>query len=233
MNISIVIPVFNENRVIVGTINNIKKYLAANNIIGEIIVVNDFSTDNTLGILKNITDIKVLQNKKNHGKGYSVRKGVLAATGDWILFMDADNSTDISELGKFRKYLNDFDILIASRALSDSNIVVKQKKIKIILGRFGNFIIRLMIDRRIKDTQCGFKMFNKKVQPLFKKLTIEGFGFDFELIWLVKKNNLKIKEMPVTWINDFRSSVKWWHYPQVFMNVLKVRLNDLFGKYNE
>jgi dolichyl-phosphate beta-glucosyltransferase len=232
MNISVVIPAFNESKVIADTINKIKKYFVANSITNEIIVVDDFSTDDTLRVLGNIPDIKVLPNKKNHGKGYAVRQGVLAAQYEWILFMDADNSTDISELDKFRKYMDDFDILIASRALSDSNVVVKQKKIKIILGRFGNLIIRWLIDRRIRDTQCGFKMFNKKVQPLFKKLTIEGFGFDFELIWLVKKNNFKIKELPVTWANDYSSSVKWWHYPKVFLEVFKVRINNLFGKYD-
>lgn len=232
MNISVVIPAFNESKVIADTIKKIKKYFEINNIIYEIIVVEDFSADNTLEILKNIADIKVLSNKKNHGKGYAVRKGVLATQYEWILFMDADNSTDISELDKFRKYLNDYDILLASRALGDSNVIVKQKKIKIILGRFGNLIIRWLIDRRIKDTQCGFKMFNKKVKPLFEKLTIEGFGFDFELIWLVKKNNFRIKELPVTWANDNSSSVKWWHYPKVFLEVFKVRINNLFGKYN-
>ncbi len=232
MNISVVIPAFNEATVIAETIKKIKKYLQSNNIVGEIIVVDDCSTDSTLAVLKNISDIKVLKNLRNHGKGYSVRKGVLSAKQDWILFMDADNSTDISELDKFSKYLSDYDVLIASRALPESNIVVKQNIIKITLGRLGNLVIRLLIDPRIKDTQCGFKLFNKKVQPLFNKITIDGFGFDFELIWLIKKNNLRIKEVPVTWVNDFASSVKWWHYPKVLAEVLAVRINNLLGKYN-
>ncbi|MFA6253092.1 MAG: glycosyltransferase [Patescibacteria group bacterium] len=231
MNISVVIPAFNESTVIAETIKKIKKYFKINNIVGEIIVVDDCSTDNTLAILKNISDIKVLKNLKNHGKGYSVRKGVLVASQDWILFMDADNSTDISELDKFRKYLADYDALIASRALVESNVVVKQNIIKVTLGRAGNLIIRLLIDPRIKDTQCGFKLFNKKVQALFNKITIKGFGFDFELVWLIKKNNLRIKEVPVTWVNNFTSSVKWWHYPKVLLEVLAVRINNLLGKY--
>lgn len=231
MNISVVIPAFNEAPVIAETIKKIKNYLQSNNIVGEIIVIDDCSTDDTLAVLKNISDIKVLKNLKNHGKGYSVRKGVLLAKEDWILFMDADNSTDISELDKFSKYLADYDVLIASRALPESNIVVKQNIIKVTLGRAGNLIIRLLIDPRIKDTQCGFKLFNKKAQPLFNKITINGFGFDFELIWLIKKNNLRIKEVPVTWVNDFTSSVKWWHYPKVLAEVLAVRINDLLGKY--
>lgn len=231
MNISVVIPAFNEAPVIAETIKKIKNYLQSNNIVGEIIVIDDCSTDDTLAVLKNISDIKVLKNLRNHGKGYSVRKGVLLAKEDWILFMDADNSTDISELDKFSKYLADYDVLIASRALPESNIVVKQNIIKVTLGRAGNLIIRLLIDPRIKDTQCGFKLFNKKVQPLFSKITINGFGFDFELIWLIKKNNLRIKEVPVTWVNDFASSVKWWHYPKVLAEVLAVRINNLLGKY--
>lgn len=232
MNISVVIPAFNEATVIAQTIEKIKKYFIAQAISGEIIVVDDCSTDDTLLVLAKIDGVRVLRNLKNHGKGYSVRKGVLAATSDWILFMDADNSTDITELDNFIKYFTSYDILIASRALPESKIVVNQNKIKVFLGRLGNLLIRLLIDRRVKDTQCGFKIFNKKVQTLFNQMTLSGFGFDFELIWLVKKNNLKIKEMPVTWVNDYTSSVKWWHYPKVFLEVFKVRLNDMFGRYN-
>lgn len=232
MRISVVIPAFNEGLVIAQTIEKIQKYLTTQTMGGEIIVVDDCSTDNTLSELYKIKNIKVLRNLKNHGKGYSVRKGVLAATGDWILFMDADNSTDISELDNFQKYLETHDILIASRALPESKIVVNQNKIKVLFGRLGNLVIRLLIDRRIKDSQCGFKLFNKKVQPLFEKITINGFGFDFEIIWLVKKHHFKIKEIPVTWVNDYSSSVKWWHYPKVFLEVFKVRINNLFGKYN-
>ena len=232
MNISVVIPAFNEGEVIILTIEKIQKYFQTHAINSEIIVVDDCSTDDTLLKLKNMAGLKVIHNLKNHGKGYSVRKGVLAAQQDWILFMDADNSTDISELDNFRQYLADYDILIASRALKQSKIVVNQNKIKVTLGRMGNLVIRLFIDQRIKDSQCGFKIFNKKVQPLFKKITITGFGFDFELIWLIKKNNLKIKEIPITWINDSSSSVKWWHYPKVLLEVFKVRLNNTLGKYN-
>ena len=114
-----------------------------------------------------VPHVRVIDNKKNHGKGYSVRKGVLAAQQDWILFMDADNSTDISELDNFRQYLADYDILIASRALKQSKIVVNQNKIKVTLGRMGNLLIRLFIDQRIKDSQCGFKIFNNLSESMF------------------------------------------------------------------
>lgn len=233
MNISVVIPAFNEALVIAQTIAKVQKYLADRSIQSEIIVVDDHSTDDTLKILDSISGLTILRNLRNHGKGYSVRKGVMVAKQDWILFMDADNSTDISELDNFFKYIDDQDILVASRALIDSRILVEQKKIKIILGRLGNLLIRLLIDRRIKDTQCGFKLFNQKVQALFPLMTLDGFGFDFELIWLVKKNNFKIKEIPVTWVNDSSSSVKWWHYPKVFFEVFKVRWNDVLRKYDK
>lgn len=232
MNISIVIPAFNEASVIAQTIEKIKKYLASQSMTAEIIVVDDCSTDDTLQILQSLSGVKVLRNLRNHGKGYSVRKGVLAAQAEWILFMDADNSTDISELAHFLPHMADHDILVASRALHDSKVLVQQKKIKVILGRLGNLVIRFLIDRRIKDTQCGFKLFNQKVKALFPLMTLDGFGFDFELIWLVKKNNFKIKEIPVTWINDSSSSVRWWHYPKVFLEVFKVRFNNLLKKYN-
>lgn len=231
MKISVVIPAYNESQRIIATVVKIKHYFSDRTYLSEIIVVDDCSSDQTLSLLNGIGGIKVLRNLKNHGKGYTVRKGVAAATGDWILFMDADNSTDISELDNFMGLITDFDILIASRALPESKILIRQNKVKVTLGRLGNLVIRALIDSRIKDTQCGFKFFNKKVQALFPKITINRFGFDFELIWLVKKNNLKIKEIPVSWSNDQHSSVKWWHYPQVFWEVLKVRFNNLLGKY--
>lgn len=232
MNISVVIPAFNESKTIIKTIEKVQKYFVEHEINGEIIVVDDCSTDDTLVLVQKMHGIRVLRNLKNHGKGYSVRKGVLAATQDWILFMDADNSTDISELSKFEKHLSAYDILIASRALPESQIVIRQNKVKILLGRLGNFIIRLLIDKNIQDSQCGFKIFNRKVQALFQQVTLSGFGFDFELIWLVKKNKFKIKEVPIAWVNDDSSSVKWWHYPKVFFEVFKVRINDLLHKYN-
>lgn len=231
LDISIIIPVYNEKEVIKDTINKVKEYLKNKFKSFEIIVIDDKSTDNTLEILNNIENIKVLKNSNNHGKGYTVAKGVKEAKGKLILFMDADSSTSIIELDNFIKYSNDYDLIIGSRALKDSKIKTKQNIIKRILGKLGNLIIRLIIFSKVKDTQCGFKLFNNKVKYLFEKLTIEDWGFDFELIFLTRKYSLNIKELPVEWDNNFDSKVKWTDYIKTLLQVFKVRFNNLINKY--
>ena len=232
MQISVVIPAYNEAKVIAATVKEVKDYLANHFSSFEIIVVDDKSTDETLEILKHLGDIRIFRNLKNHGKGYTVAKGVGQAKGDLILFMDADNSTHISELDKFLDYSQDYQLIIGSRGLPDSHVKVKQNFIKIFFGKAGNLLSRCLIDKNIHDTQCGFKLFSKDVQYLFTKLTIPGFAFDFELIWLAKKHHFKVKELPVVWYNNFDSSVKWYDYPRTLLSLFKIRFNDLKGTYN-
>ena len=221
MQISVVIPCYNESQVIVETVKKIKSFLIKNYSDFEIIVVDDKSTDNTLEIVSQINNIKVLRNLKNHGKGYSVKKGVRAARGEWILFMDADSSTDISELNKLSKYQDKYKLIIGSRALPDSDVKIKQSLFKILLGKLGNLLVRTIL---VTDIHTDLK-------NLFNKLTISDWGFDFELIWLAKKNNFKIKEVGIIWYNHQDSKVKWYAYLITLTQVFKVRLNILINKY--
>jgi len=228
----VVIPAFNEAKVIKNTVEEVRVFLKNNFNNFEIIVVDDKSTDSTLEMLNNIEGIKVLRNLRNHGKGYTVAKGIKEAKGELLLFMDADNSTKISELKNFIPAMKNFDLLIASRGLEDSNLKIRQDGVKAFLGRIGNLVSRLLIDKDIKDTQCGFKLCSSKVKWLYEKLTIDGFAFDFELIFLAKKYKLRIKEMPVTWVNNFDSTVRWYDYPRTIINLLGIHINNLLGKYN-
>lgn len=232
MEISVVIPAFNEERVIVNTIKKVKEYLNKNFASFEIIVVDDKSTDRTLEILRQIPDIRLNRNLRNHGKGYTVAKGVKRAKGDWILFMDADSSTDISELDKFVPFMDDYDMIIGSRSMDDSDIKIRQNFVKVFLGKAGNLLIRLLLAPKIKDTQCGFKLSNSRMKHLFEQLTIEDWGFDFELIWLARKYRFRVKEVGITWLNNFDSKVRWYTYPKTLLQVFKVRFNNLKGKYN-
>ncbi|MFA5126570.1 MAG: dolichyl-phosphate beta-glucosyltransferase [Patescibacteria group bacterium] len=232
MQISVVIPAYNEAKVIAKTIQEVQDYLAKHFTSFEVIVVDDGSTDKTGEILDSLSSIKVLHNLKNHGKGYTVAKGVKQAQGDLILFMDADNSTRITELDKFLLHTSDYQLLIASRGLPGSDIKISQNFIKVFFGKSGNFLSRCLIDSKIYDTQCGFKLFVKDLQPLFAKLTVPGFAFDFELIWLAKRHHFKIKEIPVIWRNNFDSTVRWHDYPRTILTLFKIRFNDLKGKYN-
>lgn len=233
MDFSVVIPAYNEEQFIAKTIDEVKKYLRENFSNYEIIVVDDKSNDDTLEVLRGIDNILVLRNLKNHGKGYSVKKGVMKARGDIILFMDADNSTPIdTELNKLYRYIKDYDMVVASRALAESDVQIRQNIIKTFLGRAGNTLIKVVLGTNINDTQCGFKLFNKKIKNIFNKLTIEDWGFDFELIHLASSNNFKIKEVPVVWRNRSDSRVKWYNYFTTLWQVFKVRIYHSLGKYN-
>ncbi|MBT4850260.1 glycosyltransferase family 2 protein [Candidatus Parcubacteria bacterium] len=232
MDISVVIPAYNEEEVISGTIDEVKIFLQQNFSDFEILVVDDKSTDSTLNILKQREDIRLVRNLRNHGKGYSVAKGIKKAKGDWMIFMDADNSTRISEIKNFLEYKDKYAVIIGSRALKESDVQVSQSFLKVFLGKAGNLLSRILINPKIKDTQCGFKVFARHTQFIFDKLTIEGFAFDFELMFLAKKFDFDIKEVPVVWHNNADSAVRWHHYPHTLTLLFKIRLNNLLGKYN-
>ena len=229
MKLSIIMPVYNEEYRIRNTLQKIISYLDHKTISYEIIVVNDGSIDNSLPeILKEKTkDIQVVSYKKNMGKGYAVKTGVLTSKGDLIFLCDADLSMPISELGKFLHRKE--DIVIGSRAIKNSK--VKTNIFRKIAGRFGNFLISLFIIRGIEDTQCGFKLFNKKCKKLFEKQTITGWGFDFEILFLAEKYKYSIKEIPITWIHSKNSKIKWTDYPKTLLEILKVRINNIRGVY--
>lgn len=231
MQISVIIPAFNEAKVIANTVAQVNYYLGSNFQSFEIIVIDDKSTDSTLNIIQGLTGIKVLRNLKNHGKGYTVAKGMKVGQGDYLLFMDADSSTKISELDKLFKYKDNYPVIIGSRALAESEVKLRQNWIKVLLGRGGNLLSRILIAPDIKDTQCGFKMFSRQAKFIFGKLSIEDFGFDFELIFLARKYGLAIKEVPIVWYNDTNSTVRWYHYPKVLGQLFKIRFNNLLGKY--
>lgn len=231
MEISLVIPAYNEETVIAATVEEVYRFLKNNFKSFEIIVVDDKSTDSTLAIISQLP-VKVLRNLKNHGKGYTVAKGVKAAQGEWILFMDADNSTNIRELVNFLPYIYSYQIVVASRALPDSKVVVSQNFIKVFLGRLGAWFIRIFLRIKVLDTQCGYKFFHHSTKVLFSKLTIDDWGFDFELLFLARKYNFKVKEVPVRWVNNFDSKVKWYSYLKTLGQVFKVSLNNFLEKYN-
>jgi len=232
LSISIVIPVYNEEARIKHSLQKILHFFRNDDL--EIIIVDDGSEDKTVEVVRAFVDdrIKIIRNEVNLGKGYSVKTGVLSSSKKLILFSDADLSTPISEFKKFEPFLKDYDIVIGSRALSQSNVKVRQPGYKVVLGRMGNWLIRLLAVPGIKDTQCGFKLFNRKSKELFKKVTIYRWGFDFELLFMARKRGLKIKEIPVIWINDFRSKVKKVDYLITLLDLLKIRINNFLGKYN-
>ena len=233
-SISLVIPVYNEEERLQKNFSKYLKFLAQFKK-KEFIVVDDGSTDETKQILEQLARnkkfIKIISYRKNMGKGYAVKSGVLSSRFDVILVSDCDLSTPLQEVFKFEKYLKEFDIVIGSRGLKDSDVQVRQHVLKNLSGKLSNYLIRALLNIEIYDTQCGFKVFNQRSKILFQKQKINRFGFDFEILFLAKKLNFMVKEVGVTWRNDVLSKVKKVDYIKTLLELFKVRLFWLSRRY--
>jgi len=234
--ISLIIPAYNEEKLITSSIKTILTYMLKNKYNFEIIIVDDGSKDTTTKKVRSIKDkhVKLILYKPNKGKGNAVKTGMLAAKGDLLLFLDADLSTPIEEIEKFIPQTKKYDVVIASRALKESKIKVHQPFYREFIGKVFNKMVQLLAVGGIKDTQCGFKMFTRKAANIiFKRQRIHGWAFDVELLFIAKKYRLKIKEMPVTWINEGDSRVSPIKSSiQMFLQILKINLNNIRGYYN-
>ena len=229
MELSIVIPAYNEENRIGPTLKKICKYLRNNKKIKkwEILVIDDGSKDKTREIVKQFIKkekrIKLNEKRKNEGKGFSVREGALMSKFSNVLFTDADLSTPIEELNNFIPYSDNYDIIIGSRSLKESNIKEHQPKYREIMGKIFNFSVRIITGLDIKDTQCGFKLF-KNCKELFLEQKIKGFSFDVELLYLAFKKKKRILELPVTWINSKKSKVNPIKDSiKMFFDILKIK----------
>lgn len=235
--LSVILPAYNEEKLIRSTLNEVGGYLSAQNYTSEIIVVNDGSFDGTAKILddiiQNTKKVKVINNPENRGKGYSVRRGMLEADGKYRLFMDADNSTDIKEIKRFLEaFEGGVDAVIGDRTLENSVILLHQPVYKKILGNIGNIFIRSFTVPGIKDTQCGFKCFTGKlVRDVFPVLRIDRWAFDVEILALALKRGYRIKNIPVVWKNRSESKVKVIDYFLTFADLVKIKINLLTNKY--
>ncbi|MCX7589802.1 MAG: glycosyltransferase family 2 protein, partial [Patescibacteria group bacterium] len=234
--LSIIIPAYNEEHRITQTLLDIDKKLKNKNWTYEILVINDGSNDKTSEVVNNliskIKELKLIDNKENHGKGYVVKQGMLQARGKYCLFMDADNSTTIDQFDNFLPWFEkDYDIVIGSIEIEGAKINEQAGFYRRFLGHFGKLLIRLFLGLKIYDTQRGFKAFaNYAIKPIFERQTIMRWGFDFEILYIANKLGYKIKEVPVIWNNSADSKVKPSAYISVLLELLKVRWNALCGK---
>jgi dolichyl-phosphate beta-glucosyltransferase len=239
VRLSVIIPAYNEELRLPHTLAQSIRYLQSQSYRSEVIVVNDGSTDATekIALEQSSASVPVTllrhPDSANHGKGASVKRGMLAAKGTYRLFMDADNSTTLNQIENFWPFFNQgYKIVIGSRALDNSIIGVRQARYKEIAGRFGNWIIRTFAVPGISDTQAGFKMFcAEEAEAIFSRQTIDRWGYDIELLAIARRHNYRIAEVPITWINAEGSKVTLGSYVEVLGEIRHIRKNIKAGKY--
>jgi dolichyl-phosphate beta-glucosyltransferase len=232
MHLSVIIPAYNEAKRITVTLSRIESYIKTQGYPYEIIVIDDGSTDNTGDLVRariaHNNLIQLLQNSKNRGKGYSVKRGIIEARGEYLLFSDADLSTPIEEIERLMPWFNQgFDIVIGSRGLKESNVVRHQPFYREKSGRVFNVLVQLLTVKGIKDTQCGFKCFRRDAaKQVFERQVINGFCFDVEVLWIATQSGYRIKEIPITWYNSKGTKVNMLADSlRMFLDLLKIRSN--------
>ncbi len=234
--LSIVIPAYNEAGRIASSLEAIQEYVRGKAFPIETIVVDDGSTDNTVEVVSAAAGIRVLRNPGNRGKGYAVRHGVLEARGELILFTDADLSAPIEEADKLLAAMESShaDAVVGSRALERKLIGAHQSPFREWGGRFFNLLVRIFTGLRIRDTQCGFKLFRRSTtRRAFELQRVDRFGFDPEILFLVQHYGGRVVEVPVRWNHNAATKV---HYLRdslhMTLDLVVLRWRVLTGQYH-
>ena len=237
--LSIIIPSYEEEAQLQLTLPKLRNYLIKQDYPWEVIIVDDGSSDGTSRIpheiFRKTESVKVLTNPKNRGKGYSVKQGVIEASGKLILVSDADFSTPIEDFEKLHNYIKQgYDIAIGSRSLADSNIEIRQTWYREGMGRIFNVFVQMLVLRGFVDTQCGFKCFDReKLIPIFSQMTVDGFCFDVEFLFISKKRGLKTIEVDINWRDSPHSQVSLVTDPiRMLLDLVRIRQNDKKGIYH-
>lgn len=205
VDLSIVIPAYNEAERLPRTVADVRDHLAADGASWEIIVVSDGSTDGTAAALAPLAAadprIRLIDERPNRGKGFAVRRGILAARGRRILFSDADLSTPVAERHALAAALDaGADVAVASRRAPGADVRVPQPFLRRLSGRLFYNLVRLLTGVALLDTQCGFKMFSREAaRTIFPRCRENGFSFDVEILCLARETGLRVAEVPVVW----------------------------------
>lgn len=210
MDLSIVIPAYNESLRLGPTLRRVVDYLRQRGGSYEVLVVDDGSADDTSEVARKFEaeGVRVLRQDVNRGKGAVIKVGVLASRGREVLLVDADLSTPIEDLEKLQPRLADAQVVLGSRAVEGADIQKHQPIYREMMGRIFNLIVQLSGVRGLKDTQCGFKLLDGDVaRRLFPELQTERFAYDVEMVWLARRRGYKVVEVGVRWIDSPASKV--------------------------
>lgn len=236
---SIVIPAFNEQARIGATISRIMECVQAHEWQAEVLVVNDGSRDRTGDIVRaaaeKYSNLRLIENPGNRGKGYSVRNGILQARGELVMFTDADLSAPIEEAELlFTAIANGADVAIGSRWLDRSRQTLRQPLYRRFFGRCFNWLTRLVMHLPVADTQCGFKAFRREAATaIFIRQRIERWGFDPEILYIALRLGMHVEEVAVTWGHDERSRISYLKDGlKMLEELVRVRFYSLAGYYD-
>jgi glycosyltransferase involved in cell wall biosynthesis len=235
-----VIPAYNEAKRLPRTLQPILAFIEAKSWDADVIVVNDGSTDDTAEVVRCFAAtnplVSLIDKPLNCGKGQSIRDGVRRATGDIILFADADNSTPIEDAEKLIEAIADgADIAIGSRWVDRHLQVQPQPWYRRLNGRLYNLLLRSILGLDYKDTQNGFKAFTRDAaKTVFGLQRISGWGFDAEVLYLARKFGFTVREVPVEYtyyaegskIRPYRDGAR------MLAELLKVRWYAWTGAYS-
>jgi len=234
-HLSVIIPAYNEERRLPFSLQRVRDYLEGRDEDYEIVIVDDGSSDNTVGCVRELdcSRVTLLRNEANRGKGYSVRRGMLSARGECRLMCDADLSTPIEEVERLLAAIAaGADVAIGSRAASGARIEQHQPWYRENVGRLFNLAVRLIALSGISDTQCGFKLFSGHVaSDVFTISKVDGFSFDVEALFLARRRGYRIVEVPVIWRNDVATRVTPFKGACAFLDLLRIRLDARLGHY--
>ena len=237
-DVSVIVPAYNEQRRIGKTLEAINDYFSHTPLTRQIIVVDDGSDDQTseaVGELrKDISDLRVITYHPNRGKGYAIKKGLEESHGAYVLFTDADNSTPIEEFERFYPLLKNNQVVIGSRYIPGSSIIVKQPGYRVFIGRLGNKLIQFFLLDGVTDTQCGFKAFqHEAAKQIFSRMKVNRFGFDIEILSIARLLNFTVKEIPVSWYNSPESRLRPIKDAlRTFGELIYIKLNLWGGRYS-
>jgi dolichyl-phosphate beta-glucosyltransferase len=234
--LSVIIPCYNEEKRLPKTLDRVLSYLHQQSYSWEVIVVDNGSSDRTPQLvetaMKNEPQLK-LATDPAHGKGWAVHQGLLKAAGEWRLFTDADNSTDIAEIEKLLPFTEEgFDVIVSSRKIKGAAIAHPQPLVRKVLGTLFRLLVSFIVPTGVIDTQNGFKLFSAKaVANIFPKQKIYYWAFDVEILALARKCGFKVKEVPIVWNDAELSKVSLKGMLRMLSEVAKIRWNLWTGKY--